>query len=473
MSGLTLAEKILSRAAGRTVRAGEIAICTPDLAMGTDGSIPMALDYLVAMSPDDLAPRCAERLVFALDHYGAASGAKALALQARARDYAAQHGIRVYDEGEGIGHQLILESGLARPGLLIVGADSHSTSYGAVGAFGTGIGSSDLAGVLLCGEVWLKVPATLQVVLRGRLGDGIAAKDVALSLARRLGADGASYRALEFCGPGVAALDMDDRIVLANMSVELGAKAGLFACDAVTARWLEGRTEAPLQSHAADADADYEDVIDVNLATVTPQLARPHRVDDVVDAADAAATRIDSVYLGTCTGGRVKDYREALDELERGGGVAPGVRLVVTPASEAVRSELERSGMLARFEAFGAVLQPPGCGSCCGTCGTIPANGEHVISTANRNFKGRMGNAAASIWLASPRECAAAAVRGSVGGAVSSPAAGPIGGGSAAGLMGGGSISGSIGGSIGWSDDGSIGEPVGNPGGAAGAVPRR
>ena len=415
MSGLTLAEKILSRAAGHTVRAGEIAICTPDLAMGTDGSIPMALDYLQAMSPHDLAPRFAERLVFALDHYGRASGAKAQALQARARAYAAEHGIRVYDEGEGIGHQLILESGLARPGLLIVGADSHSTSYGAVGAFGTGIGSSDLAGILLCGQVWLKVPPTLRVVLRGRLDGAVAAKDVALWLARRLGADGASYRAIEFCGPGVAALDMDDRIVLANMSVELGAKAGMFAFDAVTARWLDGRTNAPMQTLEADADAAVEAVIEVDLAAVTPQIAQPHRVDDVVDATDAAATRIDMVYLGTCTGGRVKDYREALDELERGGGVAPGVRLVVTPASQAVRAELEQSGMLARFAAFGAELQPPGCGSCCGTCGTIPANGEHVISTANRNFKGRMGNASASIWLASPRECAAAAVRGSIG----------------------------------------------------------
>ena len=418
MSGLTMAEKILSRAAGRSVRAGEIAICTPDLAMGTDGSIPMALDYLQAMAPESQAPRFAERLVFALDHYGRASGAKAQALQARARDYAAAHGIRVYDEGQGIGHQLILESGLARPGLLIVGADSHSTSYGAVGAFGTGIGSSDLAGILLCGQVWLKVPPTLRVVLRGRLGSGVAAKDVALWLARRMGGDGASYRVLEFCGPGVAALDMDDRIVLSNMSVELGAKAGIFPFDAVTASWLDGRTDLPLQPFESDASADIEAEIDVDLAAVTAQIAQPHRVDDVVDAADAAASRIDMVYLGTCTGGRVKDYREALDELERGGGVAPGVRLIVTPASETVRAELEQSGMLARFVAFGAELQPPGCGSCCGTCGTIPANGEHVISTANRNFKGRMGNASASIWLASPRECAAAAVRGSIGGPV-------------------------------------------------------
>lgn len=418
MHGLTLSEKILSRAAGRSVLAGDIAICTPDRVMGTDGSIPMALDYLTSMAPDEPAPRFPERLIFALDHYGPVSGANALALQARARDYATKHGIRVHDVGEGIGHQLILETGAARPGELIVGADSHSTSYGAVGAFGTGIGSSDLAGLLLCGQVWLKVPGSIRIVLRGRLAGDVAAKDVALWLARRLGADGAAYRALDFDGPGLATLDMDDRIVLANMSVELGAKAGLVAFDAVTARWFEGdgrRSGPPLAPLEADADAAYEDVVDVDLSAIRPQIARPHRVDDVVDVADAPPTRIDMVYLGTCTGGRVKDYREALEELERGGGVAPGVRLVVTPASEAVRAELERTGLLARFVAFGAEVQPPGCGSCCGTCGTIPANGEHVISTANRNFKGRMGNAAASIWLASPRECARAAVRGTLG----------------------------------------------------------
>ena len=413
MGAQTLTEKLLSRAAGRPVRAGELAICTPDLAMGTDGSIPMALDYLESMRPG-AAPRYPGRLVFACDHYGAASGAKAQALQARARDYAVRHGIRLYDEGEGIGHQLILESGAARPGLLIVGADSHSTSYGAVGAFATGIGSSDLAGVLLCGQVWLKVPETLMVVLSGSLRGDASAKDVALLLARRLGADGAAYRALEFVGTGVTSLDMDDRIVLSNLSVELGAKAGMFPCDEVTEAWLRERGSARLEPAWADAGAEYAGVIDLDLATVVPQLALPHRVDQVVDAATAPFTKVDLVYLGTCTGGRIKDYREALEVLEQG-GIAPGVQVVVTPASASVRAELERSGMLAALEALGAEIRPPGCGVCCGTCGGVPADGAVVVSTANRNFKGRMGNATASIYLASPRTCAAAAVRGSIG----------------------------------------------------------
>lgn len=410
-----MAEKILSRAAGQPARQGEIVICAPDFAMGTDGSIPMALDYLQQMASGEPSPRHPERLVFAFDHYGTSSGPKAAALQERARAFARAHGIRLHEVGEGISHQLVIESGEALPGRLIVGADSHSTSYGALNAFATGIGSSDLAGILLCGELWLKVPATIRIELRGRLRRDASAKDVALVLAERLGADGATYHALEFAGPGVGALDMDDRIVLANMSVECGAKAGLFPCDAVTATYLSGRAAAPFEPVAADEGARYARTIEIDLAAIEPQLALPHRVDNVVPLAQAAATPVDMVYLGTCTGGRVKDYREALEVLREGGGIAPGVKLVVTPASEAVRRELEATGMLAAFAAFGAEIQPPGCGTCCGTCGTVPSDGMRVISTANRNFKGRMGNPKASIFLASPRACALAAVRGRFG----------------------------------------------------------
>lgn len=415
--GQTLAEKLLSRAAGRVLHAGALAVCEVDQAMGTDGSIPMALDYLQRMQEDGAAlpgPARPERLSFAFDHYGATSGARALQLQERARRYAEAHGVRIFEVGEGIGHQLMLERGLALPGTLAVGADSHAVTYGALNAFGTGIGSSDLAGILQCNQVWLKVPASLNVVLHGALPAYASAKDVALALARRLGADGANYCALEFTGPGLAALDMDDRIVLANMAVEMGAKAGLFPFDACTAAYLQGRTAQAFAPVQADADAVYALTIDIDLASVVPQVALPHRVDQVVDLREAPATAVDMVYLGTCTGGRSKDYREALQVLRAGGGVAPGVRLIVTPASEAVRAELQRGGELAEFEALGAEIQPPGCGACCGTCGSIPADGARVVSTANRNFKGRMGNREAQIFLASPRACASAAVRGAL-----------------------------------------------------------
>ncbi len=413
--GRTLAEKLLSRAAGRDLRAGDLAICEPDATMGTDGSIPMALDYLRQMQPQGEAlpgPARPGRVVFALDHYGAGSGARALALQDIARDYALAHGVGVFEVGEGIGHQLMLERGRVLPGHLVAGADSHAVTYGALNAFGTGIGSSDLAGVLQCNQLWLKVPGSLRIRLHGALPAYASAKDLALAMARRIGAGGASYLALEFAGSGLAALDMGDRIVLANMSVEMGAKAGLFPFDDCTAAYLAGRTAQAYVPVAADEDATYVDTLDFDLTTVTPQVALPHRVDDVLDLAQAPATKIDMVYLGTCTGGRSKDYREALDVLRAGGGVAPGVRLVVTPASEAVRAELESDGLLAAFAAFGAQIQPPGCGACCGTCGSIPTDGMRVISTANRNFKGRMGNRTSEIFLASPRACASAAVTG-------------------------------------------------------------
>lgn len=418
----TLAEKLLSRAAGRAVRAGELIVCRPDLALGTDGSIPMALDYLAELHGGAAGAPCdASRLVFAFDHYDASSGPKALALQERARRYARAHGIAVFEMNEGIGHQRVLETGRALPGQLVVGADSHSTTYGAMNAFATGIGSSDLAGLMFCGQMWLKVPATIAVRLSGRLRAGVAAKDVALELVGLLRADGANYRALEFGGPGIAGLDMDDRIVLANMAVEAGAKVGLFPCDVRTRAYLEtsvgaGRASA-LAGVLADDGAAYEQTIEIDLGAVEPMVAMPHRVDRVTRIAAAPATPIGMVYLGTCTGGRVKDYREALAVLRSGGGVAAGVRLVVTPASEPVRAALESSGMLREFEALGAEIHAPGCGACCGTCGGAPVGDVRVVSTANRNFKGRMGNPEAQIYLASPAECARAAVSGTLGGA--------------------------------------------------------
>jgi len=419
----TMAEKLLSRAAGRPVRAGEVIVCGVDAAMGTDGSVPMALDYLRRIDGGPVLPAPAEptRLFFALDHYGDPSGPRALALQDVARQYALRHDVRIFEAGEGIGHQLMIERGHVLPGQLVVGADSHAVSYGALNAFGTGIGSSDLAGVLRCNQVWLKVPASIQVRLRGAMPAGVSAKDVALHLARRLGADGASYLALEFTGPGVAHLDMDDRIVLANMSVEMGAKAGLFAHDACTHAYLQGRATDSYVPVEADAAAVYVDTVDVDLAQVMPAVALPHRVDQVQDLSDTTATPIDLVYLGTCTGGRVKDYREALEVLRAGGGIAAGVRVVVTPASENVRAQLESEGLLDEFRAFGADIQPPGCGACCGTCGSVPAGGARVASTANRNFRGRMGDREAQIFLASPRSCAQAAVRGTLGGPPEEP----------------------------------------------------
>jgi 3-isopropylmalate/(R)-2-methylmalate dehydratase large subunit len=421
MTPQTLGEKLLSRAAGRCVRAGDLAVCRPDLALGTDASIPMALECLGRLDGGvPRAPYDARRLVFALDHFNASSDPLAVARQDAARGYAALHGITLFEVDQGIAHQCVLETGRALPGQVALGADSHAVSYGALNAFATGIGASDLAGVMYCGQVWLRVPASIRVELTGKLPAGVSAKDLALTLVSRLGADGASYSALEYGGPGVAALDMDDRIVLANMSVETGAKAGLFRCDIKTraylARSIGARTAAAQVAETPDPGARYAEMIAIDLGKVEAMVALPDRFRQVVPLAVTPPTHIDMVYLGSCSGGRVKDYRQALDVLRDGGGVGPGIRLVVTPASERVRSEMEELGMLAEFERLGAEIFPPGCGACSGTCAGAPVGRSRVASTANRNFEGRMGNADAQIYLASPAECARAAVTGRLGG---------------------------------------------------------
>jgi 3-isopropylmalate/(R)-2-methylmalate dehydratase large subunit len=407
MRGKTLSEKILSSKSGRDVRAGDV-----DYALGTDGSIPMALDYFNAMGGGRVhAP---QRLLFAMDHYAPAPSPKAALLQAGIRRFALEQGIRLFDIGEGIGHQLVVEKGFAAPGGLLVGADSHSVTYGAANCFATGIGSSDLAGVMKTGKVWLKVPESIRIRLHGTLARGVYPKDLALYLAQLLGTDGATYATLEFEGDGLQSLDFEDRLVVANMSVELGAKNAIFPFDDACRRYLEGRVADLSGALAADPDAVYSRTLDIDLATLAPFVAIPHAVSDNVRVDSLDVTPVQMVFLGTCTGGRAKDFRQALSVFREFGRPAGGVQLVVTPASRDVLLELTQGGELAELIALGAVLVTPGCGACCGTSGAIPEDGANVISTANRNFKGRMGNPAASIYLASPEVCAASAIAGRI-----------------------------------------------------------
>jgi 3-isopropylmalate/(R)-2-methylmalate dehydratase large subunit len=412
MRGMTLSEKLLSASAGRDVRAGDIAICEVDCAMGTDGSIPMAMDYFASMGGERVhAP---QKLLFALDHYAPPPSPKAAMLQAKIRRFAGEQGIALCDIGAGIGHQLVVERGLAAPGRLLVGADSHAVTYGAANCFATGIGSSDRAGVMLTGKVWLRVPESIRITLHGELPRGVYPKDLALHLAQRLGADGATYCALEFDGEGVASLDFEDRLVVANLSVEMGAKSAVFPCDAATRRYLESRVTEPLEAFKPDVDAIYTQSFDIDMSTLQPYVAQPHNVDNVTNLDALGDVPVHMAYLGTCTGGRAKDFRQALAVFREFGKPAAGVQLVVTPASREVLQELAQGGELAEFIALGAVIVTPGCGSCCGTAGAIPEDGANVISTANRNFKGRMGNANANVFLASPEVCAASAVAGRI-----------------------------------------------------------
>ena len=414
MSAKTISEKILSARSGADARAGDVVICELDFALGTDAATPMAIDYFEAMGGDRV--RHPERFAFSQDHYAPPSSAKSAALQDRVRAFARAHGIHLWEMGEGIGLELMMESGRCRPGGLVVGADSHSTTFGAVNAFGTGIGSSDLAAALISGQVWLRVPETTKVWLEGALRPGVFAKDVILALIAQLGQEGANYETLEFLGPGAAAMSIDDRMVLSNMSVEMGAKAGIFAADERTAAYLRARTSETWTAIEPDPGARYAREIRFDLSMLEPQVARPHQPDDVVLLDDAKGARVDMVFVGTCTGGRVVDFHQVLAEVEAGGGIAPGVMLVLTPASREVFLELTRDGTLEKLTRMGAVITTPGCGACCGTAGVIPGDGMTVVSTANRNFRARMGNATASIYLASPAACGAAAAAGTLAG---------------------------------------------------------
>ncbi len=293
MAGQTISEKILSAKSGRNAYAGDVVICTVDCALGTDGSVPMAIDYFDAMGGKRVLKPSS--IVFALDHYAPAPSRHTAQLHQRMRDFAAAHGILLWDVGEGIGHQLVVETGRALPGGLAVGADSHAVMYGALNTFATGIGSSDLAAIFISGKIWLRVPHSIRVTLRGSLATGVYPKDIALELAKILGADGAAYQALEFGGPGALSLDLEDRLVLSNLTVEMGAKNGIFGADEKTFAYLNEATGEPTQP---DSDARYCREVEIDLDRLTPQIALPHQVDRVTQIGESANTTVQMVYTG-------------------------------------------------------------------------------------------------------------------------------------------------------------------------------
>jgi 3-isopropylmalate/(R)-2-methylmalate dehydratase large subunit len=411
--GKTIAEKILSAAAGRDARAGDVVVCDADWIIGTDASSPMAIDYFEKMGGTSVFDP--SRIVFALDHYSPPTTEKTKAFHERVRDFAQRHGITVFDVGEGISHQIVVERRMVKPGDLVVGADSHTVTCGALNLFATGVGSSDLAAAMLTGKVWLRVPETITVTLTGQRASDLAAKDVALAVVGLLGAEGANYCAIEFGGSALMAFSLEERLVLCNLAVEAGAKTAICPADERTREYLDARVSEQGRPVRADDDARYVRSIQIDMGSLSPRVALPHSPDSVAPIERAVGTPVHMVFLGTCTGGRVSDFHEALGVLERGGGhLADGVQLVVTPASRDVERRLNEDGTLSRFADMGAIVTTPGCGACCGTSGVIPADGMNVLSTANRNFKARMGNATASIYLASPAACAAAALTGRI-----------------------------------------------------------
>jgi 3-isopropylmalate/(R)-2-methylmalate dehydratase large subunit len=443
--GLTFAEKVLSAKARREVRAGEIVTVEPDCVLSHDNSAAIARHF---KEIGVARVRHPERLVIVLDHCVPAADFKHATNHREIREFVREQGITgFYDIHHGVCHQVLLERGYARPGRLLVGSDSHTTSYGAVGAFSAGIGRTEAACTWATGELWLRVPETLRIVVTGEWPRRVGAKDLMLHVAGLLGADGADYMSVEWTGAAIAALSVDARIVLCNMSAELGAKNGYVPADAKVAEWLDtdylqpryaqdadknysgaavpGRhnepragTPAPLNLHDyakwhTDPDARIARTVEVDITDLPPQIARPHRVDNVVPVDEVKGKRVHQCLLGTCTNGRIEDIAAAWDVLD-GKGVHPGVRLLVFPASQTVNYRALISGYVEKFITAGAVWMNPGCGPCLGAHEGALAPGEVCISTSNRNFRGRMGTPESEIYLASPQSVAAAAVTGEI-----------------------------------------------------------
>jgi len=409
--GMTIAEKIFSSHCGREIRAGELVVAEVDFMMGQDGTSPLAIKAFEEIGGERVLDP--SRVALVIDHSAPSPLEGVSNLHAMMRAFAAEQGIGIYDVGWGVCHCLLPEQGHVAPGDIVVGADSHTTTYGAINAFSTGVGSTDLAAAMLTGELWFKVPPTLRLELKGKLPVGVYSKDVALYLAGRLTADGATYLAVEYGGEIIRSLSVEARFTISNMAVEMGAKAGLMEADSRTLEWVSGRVSRPFAPVPPDPDAGYHEVMEFGLSDLTPQVAEPHRVDNVRPVEEVEGIPIQEAVIGTCTNGRLEDL-EIAARILAGRRVGPGVRLIVAPASRQVLMEAMEKGIIQRLIEAGAACVTPGCGPCVGTHNGVPADGERVISTANRNFKGRMGNPSAFIYLASPATVAASAVAGKI-----------------------------------------------------------
>lgn len=409
--GKTLAEKILSENSGSDAHAGDIIIARVDLAFLQDGTGPLALRQFEESGLEQVANP--ERVVLFLDHAAPSPSPELANDHITLRQFARKSGAQLYDVGEGVCHQVVVESH-ANPGEVIIGADSHTVTAGALGAFATGMGSTDVAIAIALGRTWLRVPESFKVVVSGGFAKGVYAKDLALHLIGRLGADGATYKSLEFSGEAISNMSMAGRFTLANMAVEAGAKTGLFPTDEVTRTYLESRGRGALfRALRPDPDAEYERAIAIDASSLEPTVSKPHAVDNIALARELMGTKIAQVFIGTCTNGRLDDLAVAAAILS-GKRCHPKTRLLVAPASREVLREAIGVGYIQTLLEAGAALLPPGCGPCVGVHQGVLGDGEACLSTANRNFRGRMGNPEAFIYLGSPATAAASAIAGEI-----------------------------------------------------------
>ncbi len=409
--GKTIAEKILSEKSGKDVYAGDIVVAEVDRIGLQDGTAPLAIRQIENIGINKLDG--ARKTVFFIDH-SSPSPRKELSNDHKLiRSFARNSGAILSDVGNGIFHQIMAER-FAKPGDLIIGADSHTCTAGALGAFATGMGSTDVAVAIILGKTWFRVPETFRIEINGTLKKGVYSKDVMLEIMRAVKSDGATYKSLEFTGETISGMTMEERLTLCNMSIETGAKTGICPSDEKTRAYLEemGRS-SDFREIKADRDAEYEKEFQIDVSDLPPLVAKPHSVDNVVPVDNVEGTEVDQVFIGTCTNGRLSDIKVAV-EILKGRRVDEETRLIVTPASKGIYMEALRRGYLEIIVEAGGVINPPGCGPCVGIHQGVLGNGEVCISTQNRNFKGRMGNPESEIYLASPATCAASAIEGRI-----------------------------------------------------------
>ena len=412
--GMTMTQKILAAHAGlECVKAGDLIEAKLDLVLGNDVTTPVAIDVFEKAGFTRVFDK--DRIAIVLDHYTPCKDIKSAQLCKTARDFARKHAItHFYDVGQvGIEHALLPEKGIVGPGEMIIGADSHTCTYGALGAFSTGVGSTDMAAGMAAGENWFKVPSAIKVVLTGKLRPWVSGKDVILHLIGMIGVDGALYRSLEFTGEGVSELSMDDRFTIANMAIEAGAKNGIFPVDEKTIEYITGRVNRPYNVYEADPDAEYERVVEIDLSALESTVALPHLPSNTKTVREVAGMYIDQVVIGSCTNGRISDLRIAAQIL-KGRKVAEGVRCIVIPATQDIYMQCLTEGLTQTFIEAGCAVSTPTCGPCLGGHMGCMCEGERAVTTTNRNFVGRMGHVKSEVVLASPAVAAASAVKGCI-----------------------------------------------------------
>lgn len=410
--GMTMTQKILAAHAGLdSVKAGQLIEAKLDLVLGNDITTPVAINEFEKCGACSVFDR--ERIALVLDHFTPNKDIKSAEQSRQVRNFAKKYNIKnFFDVGcMGIEHALLPEAGLVGPGDCIIGADSHTCTYGALGAFSTGVGSTDMAAGMITGKAWFKVPSAIKVVLKGKPGKWVSGKDVILHFIGKIGVDGALYKSLEFTGDGLKYLGMSDRLTISNMAIEAGAKNGIFPVDEITKEYVNGRFQRKPVVYEADSDAEYDETVEIDLSSLRPVVAFPHLPENTKTIDDVGKIKIDQSVIGSCTNGRIEDLRIAASIL-KGRKVASGIRCIIIPGTQKIYLQAVREGLVEIFIEAGAVFSTPTCGPCLGGHMGVLGKGERAVSTTNRNFVGRMGHKESEVYLASPAVAAASAVTG-------------------------------------------------------------